>query len=173
MFWSNSQFNNNKEEILGGGLPVGSIWRREIMEMVAPTEPMYQGGTLSGSPLAMTAGSWRSPEHMMLRQDHRRACSRHSRCRKEDGTCNLRRACSQLGQCKEECYSKICEVLLQGNAGGRCTLCTFTVCILLKTSKNLKLVSLNLPSPAGKKGPILPTCSSVFLNYRLTHMVNT
>lgn len=29
MFWSNSQFNNNREEILGGGLPVGSIWRKE------------------------------------------------------------------------------------------------------------------------------------------------
>ncbi|PPD66879.1 hypothetical protein GOBAR_DD36242 [Gossypium barbadense] len=29
VFWSNSQFNNNREEILGGGLPVGSIWRKE------------------------------------------------------------------------------------------------------------------------------------------------
>ncbi|KAL5724424.1 glutamate-1-semialdehyde 2,1-aminomutase [Ranunculus cassubicifolius] len=44
-------------KIIGGGLPVGAFGgRREIMEMVAPAGPMYQGGTLSGNPLAMTAG---------------------------------------------------------------------------------------------------------------------
>ncbi|KAF5189606.1 Glutamate-1-semialdehyde 2,1-aminomutase [Thalictrum thalictroides] len=38
-------------------LPVGAFGgRREIMEMVAPAGPMYQAGTLSGNPLAMTAG---------------------------------------------------------------------------------------------------------------------
>jgi len=44
-------------KIIGGGLPVGAYGgKREIMEMVAPTGPVYQAGTLSGNPLAMTAG---------------------------------------------------------------------------------------------------------------------
>ncbi len=44
-------------KVIGGGLPVGAYGgRREIMEMVAPSGPMYQAGTLSGNPLAMTAG---------------------------------------------------------------------------------------------------------------------
>ena len=44
-------------KIIGGGLPVGAYGgRREIMERVAPAGPMYQAGTLSGNPLAMTAG---------------------------------------------------------------------------------------------------------------------
>jgi glutamate-1-semialdehyde 2,1-aminomutase len=44
-------------KIIGGGMPVGAYGgRREIMEMVAPLGPMYQAGTLSGNPLAVTAG---------------------------------------------------------------------------------------------------------------------
>lgn len=44
-------------KVIGGGLPVGAYGgRREILEMVAPVGPMYQAGTLSGNPLAMTAG---------------------------------------------------------------------------------------------------------------------
>jgi len=44
-------------KVIGGGLPVGAYaGRRDIMETVAPTGPMYQAGTLSGNPLAMTAG---------------------------------------------------------------------------------------------------------------------
>lgn len=44
-------------KVIGGGLPVGVYaGKREIMEMVAPAGPMYQAGTLSGNPLAMTAG---------------------------------------------------------------------------------------------------------------------
>ena len=44
-------------KIIGGGLPVGAYGgRREIMETVAPLGPMYQAGTLSGNPLAMSAG---------------------------------------------------------------------------------------------------------------------
>ncbi|BAP17554.1 glutamate-1-semialdehyde 2,1-aminomutase [cyanobacterium endosymbiont of Epithemia turgida] len=44
-------------KIIGGGLPVGAYGgRRDIMAMVAPVGPMYQAGTLSGNPLAMTAG---------------------------------------------------------------------------------------------------------------------
>ena len=44
-------------KVIGGGLPVGAYGgRRDIMEMVAPLGPVYQAGTLSGNPLAMTAG---------------------------------------------------------------------------------------------------------------------
>jgi len=44
-------------KIIGGGLPVGAYGgRRDIMEQVAPLGPMYQAGTLSGNPLAVTAG---------------------------------------------------------------------------------------------------------------------
>ena len=44
-------------KIIGGGLPVGAYGgKKEIMEYVAPTGPVYQAGTLSGNPLAMTAG---------------------------------------------------------------------------------------------------------------------
>lgn len=44
-------------KVIGGGLPVGAYGgRQEIMEMVAPLGAMYQAGTLSGNPLAMTAG---------------------------------------------------------------------------------------------------------------------
>jgi glutamate-1-semialdehyde 2,1-aminomutase len=44
-------------KIIGGGLPVGAYGgRREIMEHIAPSGPVYQAGTLSGNPLAMTAG---------------------------------------------------------------------------------------------------------------------
>lgn len=44
-------------KIIGGGLPVGAYGgRREIMEMIAPSGPVYQAGTLSGNPLAMVAG---------------------------------------------------------------------------------------------------------------------
>jgi glutamate-1-semialdehyde 2,1-aminomutase len=44
-------------KIIGGGLPVGAYGgRKDIMQMVAPSGPMYQAGTLSGNPLAMAAG---------------------------------------------------------------------------------------------------------------------
>jgi len=44
-------------KVIGGGLPVGAYGgRAEIMGMVAPSGPVYQAGTLSGNPLAMTAG---------------------------------------------------------------------------------------------------------------------
>jgi len=46
-------------KIIGGGLPVGAYGgRAAMMEMVAPAGPVYQAGTLSGNPLAMTAGLW-------------------------------------------------------------------------------------------------------------------
>ena len=46
-------------KIIGGGFPVGAYGgRAEIMDMVAPAGPVYQAGTLSGNPVAMTAGLW-------------------------------------------------------------------------------------------------------------------
>jgi glutamate-1-semialdehyde 2,1-aminomutase len=46
-------------KIIGGGLPVGAYGgRRELMNLVSPEGPVYQAGTLSGNPLAMTAGLW-------------------------------------------------------------------------------------------------------------------
>lgn len=55
-------------KVIGGGLPVGAYGgRAEIMEQIAPSGPIYQAGTLSGNPLAMTAGyetlSQLSPEN--------------------------------------------------------------------------------------------------------------
>ena len=44
-------------KIIGAGMPVGAYGgRKEIMEMVAPSGPVYQAGTLSGNPIAMAAG---------------------------------------------------------------------------------------------------------------------
>jgi glutamate-1-semialdehyde 2,1-aminomutase len=44
-------------KVIGGGLPVGAYGgKKEIMQMIAPAGPVYQAGTLSGNPLAMSAG---------------------------------------------------------------------------------------------------------------------
>ena len=44
-------------KIIGGGMPVGAYGgRSDIMDMISPAGPVYQAGTLSGNPLAMTAG---------------------------------------------------------------------------------------------------------------------
>jgi glutamate-1-semialdehyde 2,1-aminomutase len=46
-------------KIIGGGLPVGAYGgRADLMELVAPAGAVYQAGTLSGNPIAMTAGIW-------------------------------------------------------------------------------------------------------------------
>jgi glutamate-1-semialdehyde 2,1-aminomutase len=46
-------------KIIGGGLPVGAYGgRADLMDMVSPAGPVYQAGTLSGNPMAMTAGLW-------------------------------------------------------------------------------------------------------------------
>jgi len=46
-------------KIIGGGLPVGAYGgRADLMAHIAPDGPVYQAGTLSGNPLAMTAGTW-------------------------------------------------------------------------------------------------------------------
>jgi len=44
-------------KVIGGGLPVGALGgKKAIMKLLSPLGPVYQGGTLSGNPLAMTAG---------------------------------------------------------------------------------------------------------------------
>ncbi|MDN4501777.1 glutamate-1-semialdehyde 2,1-aminomutase [Alteromonadaceae bacterium BrNp21-10] len=44
-------------KVIGGGMPVGAFGgKREIMQCIAPTGPVYQAGTLSGNPVAMAAG---------------------------------------------------------------------------------------------------------------------
>lgn len=44
-------------KVIGGGMPVGALGgKKEIMELLAPVGPVYQAGTLSGNPLAVTAG---------------------------------------------------------------------------------------------------------------------
>ena len=46
-------------KIIGGGLPVGAYGgRADVMDLVSPAGPVYQAGTLSGNPVAMTAGLW-------------------------------------------------------------------------------------------------------------------
>ena len=46
-------------KIIGGGLPVGAYGgRADLMTQISPSGPVYQAGTLSGNPLAMTAGVW-------------------------------------------------------------------------------------------------------------------
>lgn len=77
-------------KVIGGGLPVGAYGgKAEIMERVAPSGPIYQAGTLSGNPLAMTAGyetlkqltpdSYKEFERkaVLLEEGLHRACSKY------------------------------------------------------------------------------------------------
>ena len=69
-------------KVIGGGFPVGAYGgRRELMELVAPSGPVYQAGTLSANPLAMCAGLavlqrlqdgsvYRQLEHLGARLEH-------------------------------------------------------------------------------------------------------
>lgn len=46
-------------KIIGGGFPVGAYGgRADVMDLISPAGPVYQAGTLSGNPVAMTAGLW-------------------------------------------------------------------------------------------------------------------
>ncbi|MFD1927274.1 glutamate-1-semialdehyde 2,1-aminomutase [Sporosarcina siberiensis] len=78
-------------KVIGGGLPVGAYGgSRELMENIAPAGTVYQGGTLSGNPLAMTAGietlkklTPESYKHFMklgdlLEKGFREACEKYS-----------------------------------------------------------------------------------------------
>jgi glutamate-1-semialdehyde 2,1-aminomutase len=68
-------------KIIGGGLPVGAVGgRKEIMEYLAPVGPVYQAGTLSGNPLAMSAGIktldiLRAKEYSAIEQKAARVCT--------------------------------------------------------------------------------------------------
>ena len=56
-YWGVTPDLTTMGKVIGGGLPVGAYGgKREIMDVVAPAGPMYQAGTLSGNPLAMSAG---------------------------------------------------------------------------------------------------------------------
>jgi glutamate-1-semialdehyde 2,1-aminomutase len=79
-------------KIIGGGLPVGAYGgRRDIMEQIAPAGPVYQAGTLSGNPLAMTAGltvlrRLRDPSvYARLEEAGRRLCAGLSEAAREAG----------------------------------------------------------------------------------------
>ena len=80
-------------KIIGGGLPVGAYGgRRDIMELVAPSGPVYQAGTLSGNPLAMTAGY---ETLLMLKEDAMFYDNLEQRCaRLEEG---IARNISEMG----------------------------------------------------------------------------
>ena len=56
-------------KIIGAGMPVGAYGgRKEIMEMVSPSGPVYQAGTLSGNPVAMAAGLTQLNISMLIRR---------------------------------------------------------------------------------------------------------
>ena len=72
-------------KIVGGGMPVGAYGgRRELMDLVAPTGPVYQAGTLSGHPLTMAAG----------RRDARRAAAASATTSSRRRAPRSRRACA-------------------------------------------------------------------------------
>ncbi len=59
-------------KVIGGGMPVGAFGgRRDIMDVIAPVGPVYQAGTLSGNPIAMTAGL-KTLEHLSAPDFHSR-----------------------------------------------------------------------------------------------------
>ncbi len=68
-------------KIIGGGLPVGALGgKREIMQHLAPAGPVYQAGTLSGNPLAMSAGIktldlLRTKDYAQIEQKTARLCA--------------------------------------------------------------------------------------------------
>jgi glutamate-1-semialdehyde 2,1-aminomutase len=78
-------------KVIGGGLPVAAYGgRAELMELIAPSGPVYQAGTLSGNPLAMAAGI--ATLHALTPALHDRVA--RSTARLVDG---LRRAAARLG----------------------------------------------------------------------------
>ena len=91
-------------KILGGGLPVGAYGgRRDLMEKMAPSGAVYQAGTLSGNPLAMSAGIAMLDEIVAAApvrgaRAEGRACSKASCAPRSSGaTCRTASAWSALG----------------------------------------------------------------------------
>ena len=95
-------------KVIGGGLPVGAYGgRREIMELVAPAGPVYQAGTLSGNPLAMTAGIETLRAHRRARRVGRARASRRAArggARRRSATASRSRV---PGRCSA-CSSRTC-----------------------------------------------------------------
>ena len=93
-------------KIIGGGLPVGAYGgRADVMELLAPSGPVYQAGTLSGNPLAMTAGLWCleravrppvSPPRKARRPARGRPGRRGARGRRADAGQRVRLRCDAL-----------------------------------------------------------------------------
>lgn len=91
-------------KVIGGGLPVGAYGgRADIMEKIAPSGPIYQAGTLSGNPLAMTAGyetlSQLTPEHYteFKKKADRLEQGIEAAAKKYDIPCRINRAGSMIG----------------------------------------------------------------------------
>ena len=99
-------------KVIGGGLPVGAYGgRREIMELVAPAGAVYQAGTLSGNPLAMTAGietlraiaepasgkGWSAPARGSRRVSRRSAPESRSCAQERCSACSSRTCPSRAG----------------------------------------------------------------------------
>ncbi|MFS0861746.1 glutamate-1-semialdehyde 2,1-aminomutase [Fredinandcohnia sp. 179-A 10B2 NHS] len=91
-------------KVIGGGLPVGAYGgRADIMEKIAPSGPIYQAGTLSGNPLAMTAGyetlSQLTPEHYTAfkKKADRLEQGIEAAAKKYDIPCRINRAGSMIG----------------------------------------------------------------------------
>ncbi|MGD6895100.1 glutamate-1-semialdehyde 2,1-aminomutase [Bacillus infantis] len=91
-------------KVIGGGLPVGAYGgKAEIMERIAPSGPIYQAGTLSGNPLAMTAGyetlSQLTPESYkeFERKADRLEEGLYSAAKKHDIPLTVNRAGSMIG----------------------------------------------------------------------------
>ena len=89
-------------KILGGGLPVGAYGgRRDLMERMAPSGPVYQAGTLSGNPLAMTAGI------AMLSEIARHPPYGELESKGALLEAGVRKAIAQIGVSDRVCYERI------------------------------------------------------------------
>ncbi|MCL4124849.1 UNVERIFIED_CONTAM: hypothetical protein GTU68_064426 [Idotea baltica] len=70
-------------KVIGGGLPVGAYGgKKEIMQLISPSGPVYQAGTLSGNPLAMSSGiatlkEWGSSNNFELVKENTSKISKH------------------------------------------------------------------------------------------------
>ena len=132
-------------KVIGGGLPVGAYGgRRDIMWMVAPAGPMYQAGTLSGNPLAMTAGIktlellQKPGTYEQLDKITKKLSDGLLKIAKETGhaACGgqisamfglfLRLAGSQLRRCEEVGFDEV-QPLSSGNVRARNLSCSFAV----------------------------------------------
>ena len=126
-------------KIVGGGMPVGAYGgRRDVMSMVAPLGGVYQAGTLSGNPIAMTAGLTTlrilqkekdTKEHKADSRHSQRHTRRHSPCQPDrltDERILHRSGSSGYGHVNIQRHRKVCKVFLI-HAGQRNLPCSITV----------------------------------------------